>query len=535
MIRTQVMEIQIPLQKDVHELQNKVSSLCHNKLRSVLDRACSSLGKPGQVHRIDRLELDIGELDRSFSEYQFVEKVKKSFNKELGEEIGRKDVSIDLGRQNGRKDPFDEGSMEGLFEDEMPFPKEMQDGVGDDAGLFSEDARETFQKRTRDQEEIKKKQDTEETRNDYELLEFFLKTGVLPWWASQKKDVITKVMERLVSYDPSYLKQLLGSVLIRDHLRKRLIMQFSDPILKDVASIFYQGEKGRLATIYEEALQIFSTDRRVDIFEGLFLSLAATENIANEKKLCECLILHVAGMSGRWDDFLKKTEKNIAGVRDKGMEFVTGLPEVIEELRIKIKPPIEKEKTIENQQAREFPVPKIPGADTKTFSQSESIYINSSGIIILAKFLPEFFSNISLVKDDDFISEEAAQKGALFLRYLTDGSLETPEHLLALCKIICGIPLTQPIEKKLRMTTKEKEAGEFILEKTMRIFPRLKDFTMDEFREVFLQREGSLSVRDHAWLLRVKSEGRDVLLGGGWCDGVVQLPWMRDPVFVEWM
>ena len=65
--------------------------------------------------------------------------------------------------------------------------------------------------------------------------------------------------------------------------------------------------------------------------------------------------------------------------------------------------------------------------------------------------------------------------------------------------------------------------------------PILRDMSIAGFRSSFLLRDGQLSTRDGNWLLRVQRETHDIVLDRfPWSARVVKLPWMDAMVVVEW-
>ena len=58
---------------------------------------------------------------------------------------------------------------------------------------------------------------------------------------------------------------------------------------------------------------------------------------------------------------------------------------------------------------------------------------------------------------------------------------------------------------------------------------------IDGLRMSFLQRRGLLAHGDGVWRRRMQQESFDLLLGLlPWAIGQVRLPWMREPLLVEW-
>ena len=173
-----------------------------------------------------------------------------------------------------------------------------------------------------------------------------------------------------------------------------------------------------------------------------------------------------------------------------------------------------------------------------TFSDVEKLYIQNSGLVLLWPFLPRFFNNLALIKDDkQFADADAAAKACLLLQYLAYGNdLEMFEPLLPLNKLLSGINLFDPVDIQAELTQDERDAADHMLRSVINNAPLWKTLSEDGLRRAYLQREGILSARDGQWLLQVKRETYDVILDKlPWAVSVVKLPWMENLIFVEWL
>lgn len=168
-----------------------------------------------------------------------------------------------------------------------------------------------------------------------------------------------------------------------------------------------------------------------------------------------------------------------------------------------------------------------------TFSDCDEIYIDNAGLVLLWPFMNAFLSKIALVKDNCFVNMTSRKKAILLLQYLVDGSIEFPEHILPLNKILCGLDLLEPIHTNLDITEQEQLESENLLSAVIQNWSILKNTSIEGLRKAFLQRKGVIKVRDGDWLLQVERESYDVLLDKiPWSIGVVKLPWMNNILYV---
>ena len=172
-----------------------------------------------------------------------------------------------------------------------------------------------------------------------------------------------------------------------------------------------------------------------------------------------------------------------------------------------------------------------------TFHDSEALYVDNAGLVLFWPFLKRFLEHLHLLDEGQFKSRAAAHRATLFLQYLADGTTETAEHMLALNKVLCGLPLLEPFEGETLLNLTEEEQAtceEFINMITGRV-PRMEKLSVAAFRRAWLQREGVLSMRENRWMLQVQKKTHDIILDKlPWSIGVVRLPWMDALMVVDW-
>lgn len=169
------------------------------------------------------------------------------------------------------------------------------------------------------------------------------------------------------------------------------------------------------------------------------------------------------------------------------------------------------------------------------FNNTNEIYINNGGLILLHPFLNHFFETIGLVQKKSFINSAAAERAVLLIQYLVEATTEPPESSLPLNKVLCGIDVLEPIEASLDITEQEQSECEDLLTAVIQNWSILKNTSIAGFRQAFLQRKGILRIRDGNWLLQVEPETYDILLDQlPWSINIIKLPWMNNVLYVEW-
>lgn len=168
--------------------------------------------------------------------------------------------------------------------------------------------------------------------------------------------------------------------------------------------------------------------------------------------------------------------------------------------------------------------------------EGDTIYIEDAGAILLHPFLHAHFEALDLWCDGEFVDERSREIAVHQIRYLTTSEEETPEHLLVLPKILCGLVPDAPIERFVRLEDRNKLEADELLRVMIEYWGALKSTSPDGLRETFLRREGVLTYKPDGWRLRVESRGYDILLNRlPWPVSIINLPWMPEILHVEWI
>lgn len=190
--------------------------------------------------------------------------------------------------------------------------------------------------------------------------------------------------------------------------------------------------------------------------------------------------------------------------------------------------------------------PKEPRVESRTnppstrsyrpLPEEEFLYIKNAGVVLLWPFLYRYFSALDLMDHKrQFVSNSAAHTAAHLIEYLATSHTITPEHLMTFNKILCGIPLEQPIPMEVEISDQAREIGESLLNAVVQQWTALKNTSNDGLRGSFLIRDGRLSRRGKDWVLRVDQKPYDILLSKlPWGLTMIKLAWTPYLIYVEW-
>lgn len=171
-----------------------------------------------------------------------------------------------------------------------------------------------------------------------------------------------------------------------------------------------------------------------------------------------------------------------------------------------------------------------------SFSETEELFVGNAGLVILWPFLGHFFTRLGLLDEERrFKDLRARQRAAGLLQVAATQDASSPEYLLPLNKLLCGLGVTDVFDFGPPLLDSEAEECTGLLEAVIAQAPILHDMSVDGFRGTFLLRPGLLYARDGMWLLHVERQTYDVVLERfPWSWEWVRLPWMEAPLRVDW-
>ncbi len=190
----------------------------------------------------------------------------------------------------------------------------------------------------------------------------------------------------------------------------------------------------------------------------------------------------------------------------------------------------------ENNKVEPFQISSSDKANSFA-SESSSFYCSNAGVVILSPFLKSFFSEFDLLADTgkQFKDEKAQCKAVYLLYYLATGEWTPPEFNLTLDKLICGLPPDFPIPRNFELKEKEKAESRQLLKAVVKHWGALGNSSPDALRETFLQRDGKLVFDKTHWVLKIERKTLDVLLDKlPWNCSRIKLPWMKQYIRTEW-
>jgi hypothetical protein len=138
--------------------------------------------------------------------------------------------------------------------------------------------------------------------------------------------------------------------------------------------------------------------------------------------------------------------------------------------------------------------------------------------------------------DDVWNTKVYQHKAILVTQYLVTGKEKMGENELTLNKILCGFPIHEVVNMKLKITEEEKEQALSLLHAVLEHWNVMSNSSVEALQETFLQREGKLELQANgSYELWVEEKGYDILLEQlPWGIGMFKTPWMENYLTCHW-
>lgn len=167
--------------------------------------------------------------------------------------------------------------------------------------------------------------------------------------------------------------------------------------------------------------------------------------------------------------------------------------------------------------------------------EDEAIYVEGAGAILLHPFFERLFREGGLLAERTFRHKLARDRAVTLTGLLTFGRADVSEYELVLPKAICGAPCEEPLEL-VELDEEDHAACDALLHAVLRHWTALRSSSPAWLRQQFLLREGKIERVDSGYLLTIERRAQDVLLTRlPWGCGVIALPWLAERIFVRWI
>ncbi|MCX2494504.1 contractile injection system tape measure protein [Pedobacter sp. PF22-3] len=163
------------------------------------------------------------------------------------------------------------------------------------------------------------------------------------------------------------------------------------------------------------------------------------------------------------------------------------------------------------------------------------ISVRNAGMVIINSYIAMLFERLGLTHDRKFINAESQMQAAHYLQYIVTGQEHTEESFLPLNKILCGIPLAQPVMEGISISAENKQLIKGLINAVISHWTAIGSSSIDGFRGNWLVRDGLLTEREERWELMVDRRPYDLLIHRSpFSFSIIKHPWMDKHLHVNW-
>ena len=446
-------EISCPDEEQAFRVRHDFSNYYQQQLTEIVDRVCSKYIPEDEWIRIDTLNIDLGFLSQASFGTRFPEIFLYRFEKELLQKLGQ------------------------------------------------------FNPRQR---EISRE------LSYAELLQFFLLTGTLPWWAEGSDLDIGKISLGYLGTQPSSLRRFLEENSQNVTMWQRIARQLP----REAGS--------QIILLFDVLVSVIGQYKTwVDIITGKADSRTIADIGMLNDKIIPVVLENAPVFLIKWP-----VGHELRAILNE--KLFNLFPADLPGLELPISAGEEKNNTGYLQKGSGIP-------EWNEFFQSpeefitDKYYVRHAGIVLLVPFIQSFFNELGLLNGPLLKNEECRHRAIHLLSFLSTGMDNQPEYSLILEKILCSTPVGEPIPLNMKLEENETGAALLLLESVIQHWKAIKNTTVGGLRETFLKRDGIVSRHEQGWLVQIERKSWDVLLDKmPWGFSTLNLPWNDYLIYTEW-
>ncbi len=376
-----------------------------------------------------------------------------------------------------------------------------------------------------------------------ETLLFYLQNGYMPWFATittrqQLNEFIIRLSGSTVSAD---IPDAFFKLLKQDEVVNRICNDFDDITFWAFFRFLLANTNEAIISIWQKDYTVFITAKNLRVNTAVIAYLY-------KRALLKSIALYQSSQA----------LQVLAEVNQQFVQFFLAEAELEHKLFTGPSPAVlQLDSKLSNQVLQEELVQKaasqIKATEADTLNQtkdkaekdndpkkkdaksvSDPVYINNSGLVIIAPYLGMFFKKMDVTDDENKITKPV--KAITLLNYIATGSKTFAEFEIVFPKLLCGLEPDFALTAPYTVTPKDIEIINDLLTSVIHNWPILKNTSIEGLRGTFLLREGKLTFKHNTHQLKVQRNAVDVLLEQlPWNINMIKLPWMEYLLTVDWI
>jgi Contractile injection system tape measure protein len=391
----------------------------------------------------------------------------------------------------------------------------------------------------------------------FSLLKHFLKKGILPWWADEDTVNLEAVCNDVFEHSEKLIMQFFLQQANNTAVWQRAAFQLGNNAQKHIVQMLKplaaaKEVLDKMMAALTEGVSALPGEQKVtalkklqwqaDNTDELIIGnapaiFAAGENQLQVKKTGADAVLRLFAAAPGEFELVKNVLNRILGGIQPGLAVHSKSKDYSDDTK----------PAAINNEAEDYGsgfkdtteliklIPEVMDNEEEDEPGVEKLLVKGAGIILLAPFLNPFFTKLQLLEANQWVSRQAQVKAVYLLKYLGNGPQFYQEYQLVLEKLLCGIPIHQPLEPAPEFTQAETDEAEELLHSVLEHWQRLKNTSVNGLRESFFKRDGIVTPKESNWQLQVERKTMDVLLDSiPWGFSTISLPWNEYIIFTEW-
>jgi hypothetical protein len=180
--------------------------------------------------------------------------------------------------------------------------------------------------------------------------------------------------------------------------------------------------------------------------------------------------------------------------------------------------------------------PKLNDHQNNTMITAKGgITVKNAGAVLLNNYIAMLFERLGLINNKTFSNAVAQAEAVHYLQYVITGLSRTEESLLVLNKVLCGVPIAEPVQDGITISPANVKLIEGMITAIIGYWPAIGQCSVDGFRGNWLVRDGLLVEQDERWELTVEKRAYDLLINKSpFSFSIIKYPWMAKPLHVNW-
>ena len=356
----------------------------------------------------------------------------------------------------------------------------------------------------------------------------------IPGWVKRDGRTINELLIEITDHHPEYLLIILKHEIIAERRLQWLgqvinfktligsIIRLNRPqqlLLNNIAALYEAFGRIRIGGISAKEMQYLLFKKLIKAWTMNDWSVISATNIWNELTWSLSSRYGIPGAQ-----FIQDIERS-------GLYLSPSLQIAFDQLKEgKTKPVKDGDRSAALKQVRQLLQKKESSSIIK-----DAIPVRNAGLVLINGYLPVLLERLELIKNKTFVDVVSQSHAVHYLQYVVTGLSRTEEFLMPLNKIICGLPLSFPVEDGIEISDAHKNMIEGLIKAMISHWSQIGESSINGFRGNWLVRDGLLTEHDDRWELTVEKRAYDLLLQRSpFSFSIIKYPWMDKPLHVNW-